>query len=322
MRYFTLGHCEDMLKSLLFEIEGDLVKEEILKEINDSINEELSISNQLKDEAFRICGEIVKSIKNTPTLPFNIKNVSFKGNNVFTTFFGEKINIIYKFYNFFYKEDYDNNHEKIDVDNRSSYMNKVIYITIFAISGNIIANMFNDTMYHELEHFYQSKNSNKEVGNKQIYKIALWLKNSGYKDNYIVGDAIYLTRDFEQDAYINGLYGFLIDGCTSKYDVTEKLKRSDAYDVLYRLKHHFNYILNNKEKVDYVLKQSKINFNYNNFINMIKKAINRFENKIGKVVIKVNNDIIEKYGYTYLEHFKYTNPLDEPIFAKDIEPIM
>lgn len=319
---FTLNHCNDMLKSLLFEIEENFIKKEILNEINESINEELSISNQLKDEAFRICGEIVNSIKNTPTLPFNVKNVSFKGNNVFTTFFGERINIVYKFYNFFYKEDYYDKHEKINVDNRSSYVNKVIYVTIFAISGHIIANTFNDTVYHELEHLYQSKTSNKEVGNEQIYKIALWLKNSGNKDSYIAGDAIYLTRDFEQDAYINGLYGFLIDGCTSKYDVTEKLKRSDAYDVLYRLKHHFNYILSNKEKVEYVLKRSQINFNYNNFVIMIKKSIKRFENKIGKVVMKVNNDIIEKYGYTFLEHIKYRNPLDELIFAKDIEPIM
>lgn len=312
-----------MLRELLLEITNDLLEKEIINEIDNSINEELSISNQLKNEANRIIDEVKFSIKNTPTLPFNIKNVSYKTNKITTNFNGDDINIIYYYYNFFYEDDYNKNKRHIDNITKNVYKDKTIYVTILAISGGLLLNTFQDSIYHELEHMYQQKMMNKDFGFNKIYKIGLLLKKSNIYEDYVIGNSIYLSRDFEQDAYVNGLYALLINACDSQLKIMNILKKSDAYNALYSLKKNLNYIINNEKKIKAQIKMyNGFGLTYNNIIVIIKKAIKRFENKIGKVVIKVRNEIIEKYGYGFLEHFKYTNPLDEPIFAKDIEPIM
>lgn len=261
----------------------------IRHEINECINEELSISDDVKNASNRIIYEIELFIKKLKTESTDIQGVSQKKGQFSIKVFNKdlKINIFY--YNFFDRDSYNRNYNYIKKINNSAI--DTINITILAISGTIDPRTLNDTIYHEMEHIFQKSIIQKYFGGKDLYNHAINDKKSSNPYSRALGEIVYLTRKFEQDAYINGLYGLLMG---DDNDITYIVTHSDVYKKLLDLQRSYYFILNaNKEDINFKIAISgyqQFNYSYNRFIKEATKAIKYINNKIGKIIIKSKND--------------------------------
>lgn len=254
--------------------------------INECINEELSISNEVRDASNRIIYEIKLFVKKLKTEPTEIQGVSKKEGQFSIKVLNKDIKINLYYYNFFNRESYNKNYDKIRKINNST-----INITILAISGTIDPRFVNDTVYHEMEHIFQKSIIQKDFGGKDLYNHAINDKKSSNPYSKALGEIIYLTRKFEQDAYINGLYGLLMG---DDNDITYIVTHSDVYKKLLDLQRSYDFLLNaDKENINFQIAISgyqQFNYGYNRFIREAAKAIKYINNRIGKIIIKSKND--------------------------------
>lgn len=283
-----------------------LIREEIDNDIERLIKEELSISTELSNAANKIISMVEDDMKREKYKPINIDGVSYKEGNIRSNHFGKNIIVHYWYYNFFDKIYYEKQRKRIKQINRNNNIDK-IDITIFAISGYIDVNTLHDTIYHELEHIFQQTKADKMFTKSDMYEFVAKRKYEVQPENpeYAICDSLYLSYDFEEDAYINGAYGFLMKVCDSYLDVESRLPQTQLYNVIEMLKFYYDIISKHKNRFDNVLHSAsykKFDLNANKLIKRIKFAIERIEKKTKNLKKKVKKDIAKRTGENIIEH--------------------
>ncbi|MBO6243292.1 MAG: hypothetical protein J6O41_01815, partial [Clostridia bacterium] len=161
------------------------------------------------------------------------------------------------------------------------------------------------TLQHEIEHIYQMIMSDKPLLNnilsKDIYKTAEYLIHKNDAINKIIGYVIYYNNKFEKDAFANGIYKKIMDNPSlNEFDI---LKQDTTYQNILIIKKYVVENTNNelKNKIEPVIKK-QFNKSYKWFYNIANSVIKNYINKIGKVLVKAQQD-------------KYTVILDDtPIY--------
>ena len=117
------------------------------------------------------------------------------------------IKVIYKIYSFNTEEDfynwYDVNYKKYI--NGYSFNDKTLYLTFIKINNILNIDMLDDTIQHELEHYYQTKMAGKDFSSE---KYGNAFENLNHYNDYIKYISLieYFSNHIEVDAFINGAY--------------------------------------------------------------------------------------------------------------------
>lgn len=192
------------------------------------LNEEQHINDNVVKERNKICNLILNDIKNVELKKTKINVVTEKHNTLKVKIFDDTYFVRYGCY--FFKNENDCI-KYLSEFNPIAYIlkeKKVLTIVFINVEGYIDERYFYDAIQHELTHLYQMTLSNTNlVGNRNLYDIARQNigsdANNGF--NHALATIIYLSFEAEQDAFINGLNGFL-----ENYPIRNKNDAFYVYD--------------------------------------------------------------------------------------------
>ena len=265
------------------------------------INEERGISTELQNLTYDIYDKIADEIKSNKISMFYSNDIRYKsGEFSYDNFLGRTIKIKYHYYNFISSEAYRLKCDKINYICRA-INDYAVEITVYAISGTIQKVNLLESLVHELEHLYQYNKAGKVFSANEVYEYALKLKKECGKWTlpYCIGDAIYLSRRYEQDAYMNGLYTKLMN-CEFPSDFDEVFHNSDIYHALKRLKFYLGEI---KKCKSFPTRLQSVGYTHHKFVKECTKAIDDIQRKMARTYNKALDDYRKKNPLTEKEFF-------------------
>lgn len=276
-----------------------LILNEISSKINEAINEELGISDEVKDKSAKLRDDVINRLKNIEKTIID-SGVSEKKDNFQIEIANKKVFVQVHYYNFrdntyylnFIKKHGNIEHSSTSNDGRFN----VIILNFYSISGYIDKIDLYDSIQHEVEHIFQQVKAKKTFGNSNLYLYAYNSLNSDQIEKRILALISYMSNSFEQDGYVNGLYAFLKENYrfnSKRFDV----KESPVYNKLTDLIYAKDFLIKNKNNANLQNEISyykdKFNLNYNDFIRLVTSSINEITKKIGKTIIKFKNDMMK-----------------------------
>lgn len=273
---------------------------EISTDINKAINEELGIADEVKNASDFIKNEIISKL-NQENKNIIADGVSSKKINFSEKVFNKTIHFQIGYYNFkdkIYYQKYINKYgdfEGSSVSNDGKF--NYIQINFYSISGYIDNKNLSDTIQHELEHIFQQVKAKKSFGGQQLYNYSFQFLNTNNLNDRALAIIVYMSRQSEIDAFINGLYGFLKNG-HKLLGSREDIKESPIYQQLVNLKWAKKYIIDNINNIELqqaiAVYQNNYDINYNKFLKLADYAIDNVNQKIGRVIIKYKNDCLKE----------------------------
>ena len=290
---------------------------------NQLIFEELSISGEVQQETVNMWKKIkdcIPQIKLDAYVDYDyathneivLEGVKYGSYSFSSYIFNEKITVFINLYNFVDKSHYNKYKDKIEIFKASSVYQdnlKWLIITIPMISGNIIyGDYIKENLQHELEHLYQGKHgASNIIKSDDVYAKALRLL--GNKDNDIsdIALVIYLSNTSEQDAFVNGMYSYLMSQSEPMIDIKwSVVKNSDAYLHLASIKKIIDKLENPDQEI---IDKCKNYFDLSPYqlLKIAKSVEFRLTRKIGKVLAKYHKDIRNKYNIKETFSGKYKN---------------
>ena len=267
----------------------------LITEIKKIIQEELGISDEVTKISKEFYSEMITALRNsndiektettvikkTP-LTFHIGDIKLSCNIIYRNFLSKDYDVLYKM-------PYVTNGESFRVSKNLYFL----FINVLAISGTINKEKAMETIQHEIEHVYQQIKMGNGFGSESMY---VKLKNdmeSADENRVKVSKLIYYTIKSEQEAFANGLYAYFMD-LNEPYS-EEKLKESETWNNYVFIKDEINELEHNNEM------KSVFNEYFCEFgltIKDVKREMGNFLHRIGKVIIKIQNDKI-KQGYRF-----------------------
>lgn len=277
--------------------------QETTNEVNQIINEELTVSDDVLKSAEQISQYILDNIVNQERIIFadgaSKRNLNFK-QSLFRGDINAHISVTN--YNFRDNSFYNEYRKKysIDTDCKSTF-NKVgervfviIYVNYISIDNKPTAK-FNEDLYHELNHIYQQYREGDRYADAEKYAK---ISSDIYSDNEIKSDIanlLYLCNSSEQDSFVSSVYDYVRHEYYKPNNnnvIDEIIKNSDAFKKICTLKELFNKIYNDKELYsDCVLRQHNFQ-RWDRFDKMVRNAIHRFEKKFAMCVKKCKKDFV------------------------------
>lgn len=274
------------------------MEKNLITEIKKVINEELGISRTVVKETNMLIANIVKNAKEQ-----NKQNNIKKG--IFRTFvFGFPIEVEYQI---FYLND-STDIKKLNLVNPGNFKNNYLTTTLCYLRNQNRYVDYNGTTQHEIEHLFQEMKSSKDLLNnnksKKMYNTAIKLAKSTNAFEKIVGYVIYYNNKFEKDAFINEIYKQIMDNW--QIDPFETVKNTIVYKNISTIDKVTNTLTPyQKEKINEIL-DTTFNKTFNWWYNMAKNVVKTYTNKIGKTIIKAQNDIIK-----FHPHLIFNDIIDE-----------
>ena len=263
-------------------------KNNLITEIKKSINEELGISKMVTNETNSLISTIINDSKKQPKQN-NMKNGLFN-----TMVFGVPISVQYQI---FYVNSYQDIKALNIVNPGTLTDDNFIVTTLCYIKDQNKYVDYDGSTQHELQHLYQELMSGKDLLEnpkiKNIYTTAIKLAKSTNAFEKIVGFTIYYGSKFEKDAFMNEIYKQIMDNW--QINPFETIKKTVVYRNINTIKN----VIDNLTEYQKAKLQETIQFYFNKnlnwFITIANKIVKTYTNKIGKIIIKAQNDIAEKY---------------------------
>ena len=250
------------------------------------IKEELGVLQDVYDEALRVYDLILEDLPNRDKEKYNSSFIAQKG-SVKSELDGHVFNINYCYRNIINKEMIDEYGEENLITGGSAYLGKyhvICNINFYGINGSIVKNKTIELIQHELEHILQEFRSQKTIPNNKFYAKMRGDMESPNEKRRKIGRLIYGCIKSEQEGFVNGLYSFCMvdDNDAPPYDYNN-IKNSEAGKLYNEISSIFDELKTDEEMCD-ILKEYKWS------INKVKKNIENFSKRIGRVLIKVNKD--------------------------------
>ena len=170
-----------------------------------------------------------------------------------------------------------------------------IVAPVIVVSGKIDIRKFFDDLQHEIEHIFQQDCIG--VAYKNPYLSAHVNSNIYSPEEYkrVPARILYYGNPIEQDAFVNGLYGYVMTSLKNGLLPVEKNK-IEAFIAYRELCNAYKYLLDNRNNEDF-LREIQRNYHTENFhytYHRLKErgreAISEFEKKISRVLQKCQDD--------------------------------
>lgn len=279
---------------------------------NNLLTEEMGIIRNVQSDTRVIVDKIKLSIKNTSSSPTSFdmttyKNGSFQidvtisvDGNVSPSSKIIKVN----WYYFSFSDEQTKKDYLTKIPMRTSYNKSMntLSVVVLAINGIIDNNTLEDSVAHELTHNFQSILKGGELLNdktKANYQTANRNFASNSENVRIIASVIYLTYKFEQDAFLNGAYAYILSEYEKNYDITDAYEKTEAYNSLQSLMYYLDIMhdaLSNNH-VGNVTKdhcKSEYNMSFEKILAIGEKAYSRYSRKLARMYAQALADIRNK----------------------------
>lgn len=262
--------------------------------INESIDEELWISDEVVLTANEICNEICSW--KIPKKSGKMVTRGFKTNGI-------QVSCTYLLFRT-PKEysDYLSEHGLSELDSESVVYKGISMLLTKAavVSGHIREESFQGSVMHEVEHLYQQdmrdKPFHEDDGNVLYTATKDILASCTDKNVREVAIPIYLSFDYEADAYLNELYADMVGVEPDVFKMNEILQKSLVYKYL-QISQKLIDDLNSKPEccsvaIDEYGKRN-VYLTQGMIHNRVSRSVRRIYRKLGKVVVKAKKDTVE-----------------------------
>lgn len=301
---------------------------EVIDNINQTINEEYGINDEVHLLANRIGNEIRTKIQeaipehtNIEGLIYREKQITFtstdslfinseKINNNFKDF-KLTINIHnYNFKNYYFYNNFIETNGNIVIDSTTGFNSiknfkaiGLINFNYISVSGKVKNNFYSD-LYHELSHYFQQLNNGERYNNSQ-YMVDINTKLSSNDENIKnIATIIYYCDNSEQDSVINGLYGYAINDDMKKSldinNIDNIIKNDTSFKWSVKLHSLILWLKNNinSKEINDIIKNDFNFTSIKSLINYAEKQEKRLNKKITKCIFKIKKDagLIEGFG--------------------------
>lgn len=203
----------------------------IKKTVNSILKEELDINDAVDKMNDEIRRKIISEWRGLPRE--NVRDGLTKSCGSFEyDIFGTVFTVNYTVFN--YRDEYAamSGGEKYGANVK--IIDKVIELSVVAISGYIDERYLSGSLQHEIEHWFQRKNSGKPLlAKSKVYDLAVENLGSNGHNGWdgTLANVIYYSRNEEQDAFVNGLYGTL-KNMAYGYDFKDLIEKSEIFRAI------------------------------------------------------------------------------------------
>lgn len=266
------------------------------------IEESLSIAQNVVDISEFIGNVLFRDIQNTSyDKSKSSRGVSYKHNQFIINKFGLVLTVNWEFFDVSNK-----NYLRPNMINRAKakIADNELDITIVSIGHKLDKRTIFEMVQHEIQHFFEHVKSGGNYGLSDNYKTAVKVLYRSLNNpktvtpiEWRVAIAIYICHKFEQRAYANGAYQFLMKSSDYDNDFKNVIKETKLYKCLDTLFKIENRIRSGKEDND-VLEQvlSQYNLTQRKFLELITNTKKNILRLIGRIMVKAKNDYRESHN--------------------------
>ena len=291
------------------------INEAIIEILNEEINEEMSIAGEVTvmvEEIYDILSDELKKESITYTIP---QNTIYREGNFNYECNGIELSIQWTAYN------RPNGYRKPNIPvSYASFnpANKIINIMVNAEDGKIDIKSLRQSLQHELSHAFENFKRH-EVPYRRIdrYKKAYQILTDGNNKGRInleiaVAMVIYISYKFEQNAFYNGAYQYLMqqgDDYSLIYDFDELVANTKLFTWIGDLTFALHYIERHESKMrDIYDAIEPYGLQYPQLLKMGKISLFNLKKLIKRLKKKVEKDYREKYRiHESIEPFDFAN---------------
>ena len=278
----------------------------------DLLTEEMGIIRNVQYDAEIIGLKIRTAVKTAKSIPVNMDLTSLKKGEFYqevtTSPDKEKnvnkkqIKIEWQYFSFYDKNTFFRYLQRLEKTRYNPNLN-TMYITVWSIGGIIDSETLEGAVAHELTHNFQTINRNKSLlPNKKVKeKYQNSDKNINKQKGLFkyIGIIVYLTYSFEQDAYLNAAYNYIMQECGNGEPFLYIYSQTEAYNSLHKMRNILDIIketLKDKQ-IKEMLSQHCVN-EYNCSLEKIynngEKAYKRYARKLTRMYGQAIKDVEKK----------------------------
>lgn len=264
------------------------LNETFIKRINKIITEEFGINDALDKEATRATKSIITNI-NGKDFKWDYESGLYRRYHTEKVVLGEKSVKIYVT-NYWFKtaDEYNSFLKSAIVPLGYVYEANMLFIPLYSVGDAAFdVDEATDTIYHEIEHFFQTSKMGHNFGSTELYAKVISNIKSRNETTRAIAEIFYMSFPSEQDAMVNGMYGSL-----KKYsyvEVHKKITESEAAVWCKKLYKDYN-LLKKTDKDTLNVELENYNKNYEQFFKIATKTIRRFEKKVARTAFKLIKD--------------------------------
>ena len=264
------------------------LNETFIKRINKIITEEFGINDALDKEATRATKSIITNI-NGKDFKWDYESGLYRRYHTEKVVLGEKSVKIYVT-NYWFKtaDEYNSFLKSAIVPLGYVYEANMLFIPLYSVGDAAFdVDEATDTIYHEIEHFFQTSKMGHNFGSTELYAKVISNIKSRNETARAIAEIFYMSFPSEQDAMVNGMYGSL-----KKYsyvEVHKKITESEAAVWCKKLYKDYN-LLKKTDKDTLNVELENYNKNYEQFFKIATKTIRRFEKKVARTAFKLIKD--------------------------------
>ena len=263
-----------------------LITEEQLKKL---IKEELGVSEKViaaSNELFRMLMEkISEGFKNGQK---EITMSQFSSSFIFM--WGDiKISVHFDVFNYRNNEFYE--YSKVGANASSAWVSKKLFflwLTVPMVSGNVVGSDIKDSIQHELEHIFQQSMFGKPFSDAKRYAKMRMSLESENENERKAARLVYACLKSEQEGFCNGMYSYLMS--VPEPVSMHGIMKTPAWKTYKEACEVFEEAANNEDLKNEFKK-------YGLKLKTIKKLLDNFAKRIGRVASKVKEDKYKKQNW-------------------------
>ena len=288
---------------------------EYLKEVDEQfsklLTEEMGIIRNVQNNAKEISYRILDSIKTTRSVPTSLNytthkygtfntNVIVSADDIKEEPIRKEITVKWYYYSFVDLQTQLEQLKNIPYKTKYGKKSNTLSVVILAIKGKVDNRTLIDSVAHELTHNFHTNIKGGELitsTNKlNVYQNAN-VNISNNDDAYKwIANVIYLTNSFEQDAFLNGAYAYIMKQYEEGHDFMKSYSETEAYVSLHKMRYYLNAMqsaLKYNNISDRVRShcQNEYGYSFEKIVNYGEKAYARYSKKLARMCGQALNDI-------------------------------
>ena len=269
------------------------------KHLHKYLKEEFCVSDEVKELSSRIEEFVHQNKKKFATIKngdYVYEPFEFKGKQVYVTYYVFQCRNNEDEQRLIMTEPNVANAHSIYLDG-GDYM--TITVPVVFVNGVLDTKKLYDDMQHESSHIYQQECAGQTYKENENNYATKFLYSSNECERQL-SRIVYLCHPTEQDAYVNGLYGYVMQAL-KKHELPIDKDKISAYQELKNLYAAYDFVQKNRdsEPMKQALKnmrQNGVDWRIGKYLHRASEGIKEFERKIFRVLWKCQKDSA-MFGY-------------------------
>ena len=285
------------MKTSILEILDSIDKESIIdesvEEINQFIFEDRTIANEVKTITDIIGETLFEEIKKITSKPYKNEGVDYKQGTFKFNLFNITIDVVWEYYDIYSDEGLHlNKRDYINADIGRKRLN----ICLISIDKRFNKKAFYENLQHEISHFFERGKRGKPYHNLEKYNTSITKMNNALTDyEGIIASIIYINHKFEQRAFGNGAYQYMMKSNDYNNNFNNAIKDTQLFKWLTQIKNDYVFIKNTPQGHPLLKAALKpYNITYDKLLEITKETIDNLIRMLGRIKSKALDDYREQ----------------------------